>query len=260
MTTSTRDRILEQAAEARTQGVRSPGDRPSQRRSGQDAASLPVVRAHADRLELRDAADGSGLLHFVGHASVYDAAYEMWDMFGPYTEQVSSGAGALTLSRADLDVPLVLSHDSMRRIARTTNDTLSLSEDEVGLAVDAPKLDPADHDVAYVAPKLRAELIDEMSFKFIIEKGSWSPDWLEFHIEQYDIHRGDVAIVGYGANPHTAGAGLRNQMPPLSELSDARLKQLERDLTAEHTRRGAAAGPAKRSRIDALADLVNRTI
>src|SRR5438105_2874995 len=81
--------------------------------------------------------------------------------------------------------------------------SLQLSEETIddteGLLVRAPSLDPEDVDVAYIAPKLRAGLVDEMSFRFRIDAGSWSPDWTEYHIEQYDIHRGDVAIVGYGA-------------------------------------------------------------
>jgi L-ascorbate metabolism protein UlaG (beta-lactamase superfamily) len=42
-----------------------------------------------------------------------------------------------------------------------------------------------------------------MSFAFRIESGQWSPDYTEYRINRYDIHRGDVAIVGYGANPAT---------------------------------------------------------
>jgi hypothetical protein len=45
-----------------------------------------------------------------------------------------------------------------------------------------------------------------MSFAFRIEAGQWSPDYTEYRISRYDIHRGDVAIVGYGANPYTAAA------------------------------------------------------
>jgi HK97 family phage prohead protease len=129
-------------------------------------------------------------------------------MFGPYTEIVTNGAGADSLARADLDVPLVLGHDQLRRMARTTTGTLFLTESAEGLDVRAPALDPADVDVAYITPKLRAGLIDEMSFAFRIESGQWSPDYTEYRINRYDIHRGDVAIVGYGANPYT-GASMR---------------------------------------------------
>ncbi|WP_425244845.1 HK97 family phage prohead protease [Streptomyces sp. NEAU-NA10] len=204
MTTTT----LAAAAAERAQHVRQRADRPSQRRSAQQPGARASVRATLTGVQLRESGDGGSTLEFVGHASVYERGYEMWDMFGPYTEIVSEGAGADSLARANLDVPLVLGHDQLRRLARTTTGTLFLTEDANGLFVHAPALDPADHDVAYIAPKLKAGLIDEMSFAFRIESGQWSPDYTEYRINRYDIHRGDVAIVGYGANPHT-GASLR---------------------------------------------------
>jgi HK97 family phage prohead protease len=152
-------------------------------------------------------------LEFAGHASVTERAYEMWDWYGPYNEVVSADGFDNTLARDDLDVPLVLGHDQLRRIARTTNNTLRLSIDDDGLLVEAPELDPTDVDVAYIAPKLRAGLIDEMSFAFRIVRGVWSPDYTEYRISEVDIHRGDVAIVGYGANPAT-DAGLRTSADP----------------------------------------------
>lgn len=255
MTTSTINRIHAAAAEARSQGVAAATDRPSQRRSAETPGAMRgAACVRAPRMTLRAAGDDGGRLHFGGFASVYEAPYEMWDAYGPYVEQVMPGAGAVSLARPDLDVPLVLDHESIRRIARTTNDTLTLSEatetiDDVelsGLLVDAPSLDPEDADVAYIAPKLRAGLIDEMSFRFRIVRGSWSPDWMEYHIVEYDLHRGDVAIVGYGANPYTAGAGLRSggQLPALDRLSDAQLLDIEHRLHAERRRRGAPAEPA----------------
>jgi len=84
---------------------------------------------------------------------------------------------------------------------------LRLSEDTRGLLVDAD-LDPTDADVLYIQPKIEQRLIDEMSFKFRIVEGWWSDDFTEFVIKEADINRGDVAIVGYGANPHTQGMSL----------------------------------------------------
>ena len=62
-------------------------------------------------------------------------------MFGPYEEIVTAGAGEVSLKRSDLDVPLVLQHQQLRRIARTTNGSLFLSEDDTGLRSLAPELD-----------------------------------------------------------------------------------------------------------------------
>lgn len=194
---------LHEAAMARAAQVAQRSDRPARRRSAEQP-SAAVVRASAG-VELRAKQDDADRLSFHGVASVTERAYEMWDWYGPYTEIVSAGAFTETLARADLDVPLVLNHDSMRRIARTTTGTLFLTETDEGLDVLAPDLDPTDADVAYILPKLRAGLIDEMSFMFRIDAGQWSPDYTEYRIERVDLHRGDVAIVGYGANPFTFG-------------------------------------------------------
>ncbi|MGW3724151.1 HK97 family phage prohead protease [Streptomyces sp. NPDC000851] len=199
--------LLAAAAAERSQHIRQRADRPSQRRCAEHAGARATVRATLSGVQVRESGD-AGTLEFVGRASVYEQAYEMWDMFGPYTEIVTEGAGSDSLARADLDVPLVLGHDQLRRLARTTTGTLFLTESADGLDVRAPALDPADYDVAYIAPKLRAGLVDEMSFAFRIESGQWSPDYTEYRINRYDIHRGDVAIVGYGANPYT-GASMR---------------------------------------------------
>ncbi|MEU9285972.1 HK97 family phage prohead protease [Streptomyces sp. NPDC048275] len=218
MTAST----LAAAAADRAHNVRQRADRPSQRRSAEQTGARATVRASLSGVQVREAGDG-GALEFLGHATVYEQAYEMWDMFGPYTEIVTEGAGSDSLARADLDVPLVLGHDQLRRLARTTTGTLFLAEDGNGLSVHAPQLDPADYDVAYIAPKLRAGLVDEMSFAFRIESGQWSPDYTEYRINRYDIHRGDVAIVGYGANPHTVGS-LRQESAPTSSRARALLE------------------------------------
>jgi len=186
---------------ARRDGVRARADRPSQRRCAPETSARSAILAPA-KLELRAAAT-AGKKDFLGMATVYERGYEMWDWYGPYTEIVSAGAGADSLATPNLDVPLVLQHQDLRRIARTTNGSLILTELDTGLQTHAPELDELDHDVAYIAPKILSGLVDEMSFKFRIISGQWSPDYMEYRINAYDIHRGDVAIVGYGANPHT---------------------------------------------------------
>jgi HK97 family phage prohead protease len=225
--------ILDAAEARRSGGVAARADRPRERRCAVDSASPAVVRSALASVNLRASESSSGGLTFEGVASVTEQAYEMWDWAGPYMEIVSAGAFDQTLARADLDVPLVLGHDQMRRIARTTNGTLTLAPTEVGLGVLA-ELDPADVDVAYVAPKLRSGLIDEMSFAFRITSGQWSPDYSEYRITGVDIHRGDVSIVGWGANPFTT-AGVRADSPDLLRATD---DQIRAELERRNPRRG----------------------
>lgn len=211
------------------------GDRPSRRRSSEHPSAAATVGFRAaGGLVLREAdapldvSGGEEFLAFEGFASVYEPpghgdeghvcrGYEMYDQFGPYLEFVHPGAGAASLAQDGLDVPLVLGHDTMKRLARTNTPAapLYLSEvnegPELGLKVDAPSLKASNPWVAEIRQLLEDGLIDEMSFRFRITAGRWSEDWDEYHINAFDIHKGDVSIVGYGANPYTAGAGLRTQ-------------------------------------------------
>lgn len=205
-------RILRSAAEAaveRSHAITARHLRPSQRRSGENERSHRGARVPAT-VDLRASGGDSGLLTFEGHATVYEAPYEMYDWYGPYTEVVSVGAATNTLAQTSppLDCTLNLGHDQLRRIASTIVSArlLQLSEDDIGLRTLAEQLDPEDHDVKYIAPKLRSGLITEMSFAFRIVRGHWSPDYTEYRIDEFDLHRGDTAIVGYGASPHTDGA------------------------------------------------------
>ena len=248
MTTST----LTRAAAARAAGMLergcTPASRPSQRRNDERADAAAYVTAPLTGFELRaaDGEGGSGLFTFEGMASVYEPSdhgqdghvcrgYQMWDMFGPYTEYVHLGAGTASLANPQLDVPLVTDHRSLQRLARTGNVTspLYLTEhndgDTLGLHVLAPALSLDNPFYAQVHYGLTTQLLDEMSFRFMITGGSWSDDWTEYHIHGYDIHRGDVAIVGYGANPFTAGSGLRSSSRAAQRAADVDPRVAERE-------------------------------
>lgn len=215
---ATMNEHIRAAAEARASGGRyvDRANRPTERRAGEDSGSFRGLVTDAS-MKIRAAGEGGDGSEFWGLACRVDTGYEMWDWAGEYTESVDPGAFAASLARADLDVPLVLQHVDLRRIARTTIPAgqvghLSLVETADGLECFAPSLDLADPDVDYIARKIRSGLVTEMSFKFRITKGQWSPDWTEYHIQEVDLHRGDVAICGYGANPNT----LAEMREPLS--------------------------------------------
>lgn len=205
-----------EAAAQRADKVRMLADRPSHRRCAESPTSGARVSARVSQIRVADPT-ASGIVRFDGYASVTERPYEMWDWYGIYDEVVRAGAFRQTLNQSDLDVPFVIVHDQIRRIARTIMGTLHLEETPEGLHVQAD-LDMGDADVKYIVPKLIPNdtghsLVDEMSFSFRIIKGVWAPDYMQYDIEQVDLHRGDVAIVGYGANPYTAGSGLAEDPP-----------------------------------------------
>lgn len=155
------------------------------------------------RLEDRN---GRQMYHLDGFASVFDRGYEMWDMFGSYIETVDSGALNKSLQNSP-DVAWLVNHRGVT-MARTTNGTLELAKRSTedgytGLHTDA-WLNPDRQDVRDIVSAVVDELVDEMSFAFMLNDGQWNEDYTEFRITEADINRGDVSAVNYGANPYTS--------------------------------------------------------
>lgn len=189
--------------------------------SGPVAVSVPCGSARSlafpSRIELRMVErDGQDLYQLHGQANTYEQPYEMWDMFGPYNEGIRQAAGSASLA-AKPDVAFLTNHRGIT-MARTTNRTLELTESTAGLDYDA-YVNPKRQDVRDLVTAVEDELITESSFAFMIERGSWSDDFTEFWIEAYDINRGDVSAVNYGANPYTSvGARAREVLADLEQL------------------------------------------
>lgn len=159
-------------------------------------------------IDLSAKPDGTGgdTLTFRGYASVTESPYEIEDMFGPYTEVIRAGAFAKTLSDG-ADVPFKVNHAGLT-LARTKSGTMRLAEDSTGLHVEAD-LDPASPDVQSLRSAMNRGDVDEMSFAFRVIRQQWSPDYDQRDITEVSLHKGDVSVVNYGANPATTGATLR---------------------------------------------------
>jgi hypothetical protein len=69
--------------------------------------------------------------------------------------------------------------------------------------------------------------LDEMSFAFRVTRQEWSPDYSQRDITEVNLNKGDVSIVNYGANPHTAGlTSLRTALADPSLDRDRLLEML----------------------------------
>jgi HK97 family phage prohead protease len=156
-----------------------------------------------------------------GYYTIHDRGYEMYDWYGPYVERVVSGAGTDTLASKP-DCVFLLNHTglAMARTAGPWNQnrgTLTLSEDDTGgshLAYHNPERS----DVQLMVSGMDDGVITEMSFAFMITDGWWSDDFETFEIRAYDIHRGDVSAVNYGANPYTSISARSNEI--LAQLDE----------------------------------------
>lgn len=201
----------EDAARERSREVVQRSHRPSERRDRADsrlaprspyraaAAATPPLSAQLSVERSQSTPETDVTLR--GYATAYEQPYEMYDMFGPYTEVVTAGAGEATLAR-EPDVKFLFNHRDMPMARTLGPGTLELSEDEHGLLSVAHPLMTLSMSQQVVSA-VDHQLIDEMSFAFYITRGSWSPDWMEYRIYEYDIHRGDTSAVTYGANPFT---------------------------------------------------------
>lgn len=246
------------AAQRRGQGTGAPADRPRQRRCLERAGSPAVARAMLHGVEVREQPDPDGTVGFRAYASVTEHAYDMWDMFGPYTETIAATAFDETLA-ASPDVTFLLNHGGMT-LARTASGTLTLGTDDNGMWYE-PRLDPQNSVVRDVMSGLRRGDLNESSFAFRIIRGSWSPDWTAYRIEQVDIDRGDVSVVNFGANPATGDfpIGELGAELDVDQLDDTQALALSAALEQRHARRAAsergAAATMTRAELDALAEL-----
>jgi hypothetical protein len=162
-----------------------------------------VRRAYPVRLEARAKAGADGVSTISGYASVVDEPYEMWDFLGSYSEVVRSGAFTKTLSETP-QVQLLLNHSGLA-MAYTKAGTLRLAEDSTGLHMEAD-VTTARSDVQDMLLALADGSVDEMSFAFRVTRQMWSPDYDQRDILEVDLHRGDVSVVNFGANPATSVA------------------------------------------------------
>jgi len=216
------------AAEARAKGAATTGYETARQRrdAGQLTTPMPPeggarqvgfpAQLRAKKVTYND----QELYHLQGVASVYDIRYEMWDMFGPYEEIVDGHAGDETLA-SDPDVAFLVNHRGLT-MARTVAmpgklPTLALGNVDVpeyattGLGNDA-YLNPKRQDVSDLIIAVDDGAITEMSFAFMIEEGWWSDDWMTYKITKFDINRGDVSAVNYGANPYTSVAARQQEI------------------------------------------------
>lgn len=160
-------------------------------------------RAYPVSLQVTRAASANGPSTVEGYASVTEAPYEMVDWYGAYTEVVRGGAFAKTLSESPA-VQLLLNHGGLS-MAYTRAGTLRLAEDTTGLHM-AAEVNPTRGDVRDMLTALEDGAVDEMSFAFRVTRQSWSPEYDQRDITEVDIHRGDVSVVNFGANPATSAS------------------------------------------------------
>lgn len=194
-----------------------------------DAPEHRAIPIH--RVELRAADDNADEVELTGYASTFEP-YEMYGgpAAGGWIEQIDKKAFTKTL-RESPDLMLLINHEGMP-LARTKSGTLKLSVDSHGLKVSA-MLDRGDPDVQRLEAKMRRKDMDEMSFAFRVKAQKWEsmeefPDdlYAKRTILEVSLHKGDVSVVNYGANP-TTHAEVKGLDEAIELLCNAGAEQLE---------------------------------
>lgn len=155
-----------------------------------------------------------------GYASVFDSPYDIWGgpAAGGWSEIVDKRAFDVTL-RENPDLNLLINHEGTP-LARTKSGTLTLTTDKTGLRVSAPSLDLRNPDVQRLRSAMERGDMDEMSFAFRVKKQEWSEDDTVRRLTEVSLHKGDVSVVNYGANPATS-ATLRGLLRKVADLDPA---------------------------------------
>lgn len=184
----------------------------------------------AGEFELR--AQGAQLL-LTGYAAVFNRSYDVAG--GPpygWTETVDPKAFDVTLA-ARPDLHLLINHEGMP-LARTKSGTLKLASDSTGLHVEAD-LDPGDPDVQRLNSKMARGDMDEMSFAFRVKDDEWNDDYTQRRLLEVSLHKGDVSVVNFGANPATS-AQLNSMQEALDLLANIDPEQAMAELRSGDTR------------------------
>ena len=172
--------------------------------------------------EIRAEGDGNT---FVGYAAKFNVPSEPL----PFIERIAPGAFGKSLRQRSKDVRLYVNHNSDMVLASKRSGTLRLTEDEVGLRVEADLPDTtAARDLRAL---MTAGVVSTMSFGFTVPRGGdkWSGDGSERTLTGINLHEVSV-VTGFPAYPQTEAAV--RSLEKLSERTGMAVDELTEALDA----------------------------
>jgi HK97 family phage prohead protease len=177
------------------------------------STSKQEQRIHATNFEIRETADG---MSFTGYAAVFNSDSEPL----PFIERIAPGAFKRSLQSRN-EVKLLWNHDAGEPLASVRGGTLKLTEDEVGLRVEATLANTTrGRDVAEL---IRSKTIDSMSFGFSVIKDSWQGEVRTLEA----VRLFETSVVSWPAYTATSGTiSVRSAAPGIDadQLADALMR------------------------------------
>jgi HK97 family phage prohead protease len=179
------------------------------------STSKQEQRIHATDFEIRETGDG---MSFTGYAAVFNSDSEPL----PFTERIAPGAFKRSLQSRN-EVKLLWNHDAGEPLASVRGGTLKLTEDEIGLRVEATLANTTrGRDVAEL---IKSQVVNSMSFGFSVIRDSWSADGSVRTLEAVRLM--ETSIVSWPAYTATAGTiSVRSAAPGIDadQLADALMR------------------------------------
>ena len=172
-------------------------------------------------LELRAATEDTSIKQIIGHAAVFNRNSQN---LGGFIEQVAPGAFTKTIGEAD--VRALINHDPNLILGRNVSDTLTLEEDDTGLAYE---ITPPDTSVArdWLILMERGD-ITQSSFSFRpidVEWGLTSDDFPLRRLLEVALY--DVSPVTFPAYPDAdSGVSGRAALADLAERRSLPLREV----------------------------------
>lgn len=187
------------------------------------------TRDFETQFEVREEGDG---MTFVGYAAKFN---EPSENLGGFIEYVERGAFTRSLKSRN-DVMLLWNHDAGEPLASTRSGTLKLTEDEIGLRVEA-KL-PMTTRGKDLAVLLRDGIVRKMSFGFNVIKDSWNSEGTERRLKSVKLFEVSAVVWPAYSSTEASVRGLdlvaQRASVDADQLADVLLKIEEgADLTAD---------------------------
>lgn len=194
---NTKQGAIDQMVAASISEGMDPGGEVGKRDSvGEDRSKMKQIERRTftvRNIETRQ--EGDGTMRLAGYAAVFnDPSVPL-----PFSERIAPGAFRKTLSETP-DVRLLINHEGLP-LARTKNNTLTLTEDSTGLYIDA--ILPDTTEARDLWTLVQRGDVDQMSFAFRVIRQAWNKDRTERTLTEVSLADGDVSVVTYPAYPTT---------------------------------------------------------
>jgi HK97 family phage prohead protease len=167
-----------------------------------------------------------------GYAAMFGQPYTVRDQLGEYDETFV--AGAFTRSLATGSTVYLLAEHGGLPLAGTGTGSLRVSEDQIGLRVEADLNMRSSYSMD-VAVSMEHAGLSKMSHAFRAVKQQWNADYTTRTILEAQLF--EVSVVTFPANPATSVA---MRAEDFVGLSDDELRDYMNRVTAEYAARNAA--------------------